>query len=115
MVVKILVFGRQEGVDDAPGHGAYRHEDALFRGIFGDQPAVSGMHPCHGRGFIGGELAMVGQIPPVMIKQIDGTGDDYNQGEHKPGQRIEQDFLHSACSTVAHLSTEPFPVSILKA
>ena len=64
-----LVLGGDEGLQDALGHGGDRHEDALFLGVLGEQPAVGGVEPRHGGGLVVGELLVVGQAVAEMPEQ----------------------------------------------
>jgi hypothetical protein len=57
-----LVFGRDEGLDQALGHLSDGNKEAALLGIFGQQRSVGGMDARHDRRFIGRKLLVVGQV-----------------------------------------------------
>ncbi len=96
MVVEILVLGGEEGLDRPLRYRRDRHEDAALGRIFGQEPAVAGVHAGHHRRLVVGELSVVGKPPAIVPKHVEGAsayGQRYNCGglraaslHHAPGR-----------------------------
>ena len=97
MVVKILVLGREEGVDHPPRDGLERHEDSLLRCVFAEETAVARVHPSHRGRLVGGELLVVRQIATVLVKQVQGTAGPQHGQEQQHPDRGSDDLKHSSC------------------
>jgi hypothetical protein len=91
VIVEVLVLGRDEGVDDPLGDHLDRHEDPLFDGELGQDPAVAGVHAGHRRRVVARELIVVRQIAAVCGEKIDhadaaGDREDQRQREQRGKQ-----------------------------
>ena len=98
MRIEIAVLGGQNRLDQCPRHLADRHDDAVFAGEFGHEPAVAGIHLGAGRRHIGGKLLMVRQIASEIDQRNadkaadpDRADDDDQEGD---ARHPAQDFAH---------------------
>ena len=66
MVVKILVLGREKGLDHELRDRLDRHENPPLGRVFGEKAAVAGMHPSRDRRLIVSKLLIIWQIPSEM-------------------------------------------------
>jgi len=87
MLVEVLVFGGDEGVDHALGDSLDRDIEPALVGILGEQGSVGGMDPRHHRRLIVLQLRIVRQILGEMPNQPGGAADP---DDKKEGARCEQ-------------------------
>ncbi len=85
VLVEILVFRGEEGVDHHLRHGLDRDVEPALRCVFGDQRSVRRVHARHHRRLVVLELRVVGQILGEMPEQA-GRGADADQ-EHDRAHR----------------------------
>ena len=84
MLVKILVLGRNEGLDQALGNVFDGHEHTMLAGILGDQATIAGMDTAHHRRLVFRQLLVVGEICGDA-HHIDSGDDDANQRRTQRG------------------------------
>ena len=90
MGVEILVLGGEKSLDHPSGNRLDRHEDALLDRIFREKLTVARLQPRHGRRLVGGQLAVVGKLPAIMVEHRQhGDAADDTQHQHD-GHRHEQ-------------------------
>ena len=81
---EVLVFGRNEGLDDMQRDRLVRHEDAVLVGEFGDQGTVAGVHARGDRRFILFQLGDRWHVAPKRC-EIDPERDQAENAEHHTG------------------------------
>ena len=85
MAVKILVLGRQEGVDDPLRDHTDRHKNPALGRIFGQQPPVAGMDAGRNRRLVMRQLLVIGQVTPEIPDR---------QADHAAAGNGQQDETH---------------------
>jgi hypothetical protein len=95
MLVEILVFGGEEGVDDELRHRLDRQIEPALARIFGEQRAVRGVHARHHRRLVVLQRRVVGKVLRVMEIQADREAgceheNDGPQGEQEPEEAKDQ-------------------------
>ena len=85
VLVEVLVFGGEEGVDHHLRHGLDRNVEAALRRIFGDQRAVARMHARHHRRLVVLQLRVVRQVLGEMPEQARARA-DADQEQDGPGR-----------------------------
>ena len=89
VLVKRLVLGGQEGVDDRPWHRLDRHEHTVLDGILGHQPPVPRIHAGHHRRIVVGKLGVVRQSAAELVQHHQRTAgaDDGDNHQQQKGRR----------------------------
>ena len=109
VAVEILVLGRQEGVDHPPGDRVDRHEDPLFRGVFGQQPAVACMHPGDRGRLVAGKLLVIRQVPGEFLQQEQRQDPGGQDRQHRHAEEVGKNLKHT-CRLAATLPEIPWSI-----
>ncbi len=94
MLVKILIFRCEEGVDDQLRHRLDRDIESALSRVFRDQRTVRRMHTGHDGRFIVPQLRIVGQVLGKMPHQACGRG---HADQKQNGPRREQKPEETEC------------------
>ena len=70
MLIKVLVLGGDEGLNQQRRHSVNGDEDALLSGELREQAAVTRMYTRQGRRIVVGELGVRRQIPAITVDGI---------------------------------------------
>src|ERR1700704_1612996 len=90
MLVEILVFGGEEGVDDELWNGLDRQIEPAFLGIFAEQCTVRGVHARHERRFIILQLRILRQVLGEMPDCARDAGDAHQEHHGSSGEQETQ-------------------------
>ena len=90
MLVEVLVFGREERVDDELWNRLDRQIEAALLGVFAEQRTVGRMDARHHRRFVILKLRIVGQVLGEMPDRARDAGDAHQEHDGSGGKQETQ-------------------------
>jgi len=106
VLVEILVFSRQECLQQAFRNRIERHVNAPFFREFGDQAAITGVHARHDRRLVLGEHFIVGKILGDIPQDVTDYRRRSDENDH-PGSKQKS-------QKTQHQTTTPSPLALLR-